>query len=121
MNIDLAYARNQLLNGKCSTELKDNLSQTLRQLVKEHNPFFTICKQCLESALEDIEHKDYVSAGYQINFIHNMPATLNNLKKWDEDHFYEFEVPVFFENTNDIKRIKTMILLLAELVKQENA
>lgn len=50
-----------------------------------------------------------------------MPATLNNLKKWDEDHFYEFEVPVFFENTNDIKRIKTMILLLAELVKQENA
>lgn len=118
MNIDLAYARNQLLNGKCSLELEDNLSRILKQLVVDNNPFFNICKQCLESALEDIKLKDYVSAGYQINFIHNMPETIGDLNSWDEGHFYEFEIPIFFENTNGIKRIKTMIILLAELAKQ---
>lgn len=117
MNIDLAYARNQLLNNSCNTELRDNLLYTQKKLVSKNNPFFNICNQCLENAIDDIDCKDYVSAGYQINFIHNMPMNPEDFNKWDEEHFFEFEVPTFFDNTDGVDRIKKMILLLAELVQ----
>lgn len=117
MNTNLAFIRNELLKGKCSDEMIDTLEEIKESLIKLNNPFSSICKQAIFNALEDIKQSKLEEAGYQINLIHNMPMDPKDFAKWDESHFYEFELPVFFENTEGAGRIKKMIILLAELAR----
>lgn len=117
MNTDLAYIRNELLNDHCTDEITNMIKATQRSLVQSNNPFFPVCQQAITNALEDIESNKFEDAGYQINFIHNIPMQSEDFNKWNSDHFYEFEVPLYFEHTNGVERIKKMIAILADLSK----
>lgn len=116
MNIGLAHIRNKLLNEDNDDEYIRILKEISDSLVESANPFFKICKQALTNAIEDIKNGNLTDAAYQVNLIHNMPLDKNGMSKWNENHFYEFEVPVYFENTNNVDRIKKMILILADLI-----
>lgn len=117
MNTKLIFIRNKLLNEENDIPYKKNLLEILSSLSKD-SKFLPICKLVINNALDDININKLKSAGYQINLIHNLPIEKEYSQKWDNEHFFEFEVPLYFENEDDPERIKKMILLLAEIIKE---
>jgi hypothetical protein len=117
MNTDLAFIRNQLKNGKCNQNVKDSIKITMDVLQESKSPFSGICRQACQNALDDIAEGKYELAGYEINLIHNMPIKSEEVKGWDEEHFYLYELPVYFEHLEDALRVKKMLILLADLAR----
>lgn len=115
MQVDLIYARNVLKKGDCNEDVKRIIKTIMDKAEGVSSPVSNLYKQVCQNSLEDILNKDYVSAGYELNLIHNMPL---NGERWDEEHFYLYELPVYFENSNSAKRVKKMLLLISEIIKR---
>ena len=115
MENDLIYIRNTLLDGRSNDDITDKLQSILRHYENYDNLFTGVCQQAINNALKYISENKFEDAAYQINLIHNFPWTQQDFEKWDENHFYEFELPVYFEHTDDVNAIKKMIICLAEL------
>lgn len=117
MNTELTAIRNVLRQGKCNNDIKRRLIEIRGDVSLFHNPFHKIINEAVKNALEEIDLGNYQSASYQIGFIHNMPFNIEDIENWDSEHFYEFELPVFFEHTDGTHRIKKMVKLIAELIE----
>lgn len=115
MNADLAFVRNQLRSGNYSQDIEQVIKQTISLLKDRKTPFAHICKQACLNALDDIAFGKYKLASYEINLIHNMPINAEEIQAWDEEHFYLYELPVYFEHVEDMSRVKRMLILLANL------
>jgi hypothetical protein len=113
--IELAHIRNMLFNNQFSEEEKKMLLDIKKKVIDDNNKFAPLILLAIKHCFEDI-NVDMKKAGIEINFIHNLPITEN---KWNEEYFYNVELLDYIERIDDVARVKKVISVLAEIIKQK--
>ena len=118
MNDELVYIRHQLFKEKVDSSVINDLKSMLNNYKRENSIFSEICIQAINNALMYISKNKLKSAAYEINLIHNFPFSKENFYDWDEGHFFQYELPVYFEHSEDVDIIKNMIVCIANLINK---
>ena len=110
---ELAYLRNKLLIN--SFDDKDiSLLHTLREkIISLDTPFKEISICALNNCEISISEGKNDLAVCEIQLIHNF--TYFDTLSWDSDYFYRVELLSYFENIEDVERVKKLIKNLAKL------
>lgn len=112
-NIDLTHIRNKLASGSFNKEDEQILSGVKDTISSLNSPFKDIALNAIYNCEQNIRDNEWELAAREIQLIHNF--TFENAAKWNSDYFYKVELLSYLEQTDDIKRIKKLILLLAKL------
>jgi hypothetical protein len=111
--IELAYLRNQLASENFRETDKQLLHKIKQEITELNTPFKNIAVNAINNCEENIKNSNFKLALQEIQLIHNFPFT--NPKTWNSDYFYKIELLSYLEKTEDVQRIKRLILLLSEL------
>jgi hypothetical protein len=111
--IELAYLRNQLISGKYTEDDKSILNDVKEKIMKLNSPFNRIAFNAILNCENDIKNFNFKLAALEIQLIHNFP--FSEPQEWNSDYFYKVELLSYLEQIEDVIRIKTLIILLAQL------
>lgn len=114
--IELAHLRNRLSSNFFQKNDEELLAIVKRRILSLNTPFNEIALKAIKNCEDDIKAGKLKSAAQEIHLIHNFP--FNNPKKWNSDYFYGSELLSYIEMTDNISRIKELIILLAKLQKE---
>lgn len=114
MLLEIAYIRNLLFNRQFDQDAQDMLTLAHELSIKSDGPFVKLIDSCIKNCLEDIRVEDFQSAAKELNFIHNLPINFLELKSWNENFFYEFEISNYLDDNDNSVRIRNYISLLSE-------
>lgn len=113
---ELLFLRMKLLNNKFDKEdeilFKDLLS-TLESSKKNNYKLFIL--SILHLAQNELDKQNYIEAGRDINFVHNIPTT--HKKEFNEEYFFNVELLSYLEflsESNKTKKIKQVITLVSK-------
>lgn len=116
--IDLAHLRNQLSNNVFK-ENEEHLFEEIRTKVELYDSIFAkVILKGLGNALMDARQRNFESASREMQFIHNLPISDEELRGWDEKYFYTCELLGYLDTSQNQDRIKEYIILLAEVINK---
>jgi hypothetical protein len=110
---ELAHIRNKLASGFFSKEDEQVLSKTKDKISSLDSSFKEIALNAINNCEQNIRNNEWELAAQEIQLIHNF--TFEDAAKWNSDYFYKVELLSYLEQTDDVKRIKKLISLLATL------
>ncbi len=111
--IEFAFIRNKLASDSFNKEDGIMLKMVKDKILISDSPFKEITLNAINNCEEFIRTDQLILAAREIHLIHNF--TFNNFTKWNADYFYKIELLSYLEQTEDVSKIKKLILLLAKL------
>ena len=111
--IEFAFVRNKLVSGHFGEEDKQILHNIKDKILLSNSPFKDILLNGINNCEQSIQDNNLVLAAREIQLIHNF--TFGNPAAWNSDYFYKIELLSYLEQTDNVKRIKKLISLLARL------
>jgi len=110
---DIISSRNILLNRRINEYVAPSIRNAIDNLssipVESTRRIFDFC---LREVLLQIQSSDLYSAGMILNFIHNLPLTIEKEKSWDVDYFLSMELTTFLENFELIRSSRKIVLFI---------
>ncbi len=96
LDINLLVLRNALSHG----QIPSDSFKILDGLEKELPPVFGRIRSLQLLRVKDLlSDGKPIDAACEINVIHNLPISDQQVSAWDRDHFFRFELPNYFEMT----------------------
>lgn len=107
----LISCRNILLGGHTN----ENVLPCLQKILLDIDSITVsgtrkIVERCVEEAIDQIKGSDFVSAGWILNLVHNLPLDEESEQRWDIDYFLSIELPAFLEHFEEIKSARQIVL-----------
>ncbi|MGY8639218.1 hypothetical protein RAD15_42845 [Bradyrhizobium sp. 14AA] len=114
----LISCRNILLSDRTN----EHVLPCLQQIVVDVNSIEIsssrkIVGRCVPEVIDQVRAAHFVSAGWILNLIHNLPLDEVSQLRWDVDYFLSIELPTFLEHFEEI----TSARLIAFYVCQQLA
>lgn len=114
---DIAYFRNQLANKKFGSYELLELKKLKEKIETNTFPFNQVIMFGINNCIVDYENNQHESALWELQMIHNVPASKNEYDKWNQESFYTIEILGYLEMTSDFNRVKKYIRLLSDAEK----
>ncbi|MGY8663006.1 hypothetical protein Q3C01_11625 [Bradyrhizobium sp. UFLA05-109] len=102
--IGLISCRNMLLNGHANEHVLPCLQQILADIDSiAGSSTRRIVGRCVAEAVDQIKSANFVSAGWILNLIHNLPLDVASEQRWDVDYFLSIELPNFTSRKSSLQ------------------
>lgn len=111
----LIGCRNVLFGGNTTEHVLPTLQKVLvdRDLISVSSTR-KIIERCAAEAIDQIKDGHFVSAGWILNLVHNLPLDEVRERNWDIDYFLSMELPTFLEHFEEIKSARQIALYVCE-------
>ena len=111
IKIELIFLRNKFLNGVFNDEdkvLLDDIYKYINIIPVEMTR--NILAQCINEIIDEVNSGNIVNAGFIINFVHNLPFSVEEMKKWDVEYFLTIEIETLTDRVKSISSAARLVL-----------
>lgn len=113
----LVTCRNILMGGRTNENVLPCLEKVLADLDSITIPSTRrIIEHCAAEAVDQIKSTNFVSAGWILNLIHNLPLDEASEQKWDVDYFLSIELLTFLEHFEEVKASRSIVLYVCKQI-----
>ena len=111
----LISCRNILLGGRTNAHVLPSLERVLIDLDSiTVASTKKIVERCVIEAIAQIKSADFMSAGWILSLIHNLPVDDADDKRWDVDYFLSIELSTFLEHFEEVKSARQIVLFICQ-------
>ncbi|MBP6863173.1 MAG: hypothetical protein KBC57_12570 [Neisseriaceae bacterium] len=112
---NLIGCRNILLNGRINEHILPCLEAVLAEIdLISIVSTKKIIEYCTLEAIKQIKDSNFISAGFILSFIHNLPLDEASEQSWDIDYFLWMELPAFLEHFDEIQPARQISLYVCK-------
>ncbi|RAQ01556.1 hypothetical protein DPR02_32455 [Burkholderia cepacia] len=73
-----------------------------------------IVERCVAEAIDQVKGGNFVSAGWILNLVHNLPLDEMSERRWDIDYFLSMELPTFLDHFEEIRSARKIALYVCK-------
>ncbi len=122
---NLLLLRSRLASKRFDEKDKFHIELTREMIIQSNSLFKEILLNAINNSLEDASHENLKAAYNEINFVHNLPITEEELARWNARYFYMTELIGYIQRViefhKDYKRIIKIVSLLAKAQERISA
>ena len=106
----ILFLRNKFFNGSYNDEdllMLNNMYSDVKNIdVKITRD---VLFECMSEAINEINDKNILTAGFILNFVHNFPFSAEELERWNVRYFLSVEIPAMVDRMKDVKSALRLI------------
>lgn len=111
--LSIITIRSSLLSNKLPEFTDQVFNHILTNLhTIEVNSTKRIVEFCIPKAIEQVKNKKYISAGFILNLLHNLPMDKADFLSWNLDYFLTNELPTYIDHSDELESFHAICLFV---------